>query len=127
MSDDARHDARLTEWELMMFPRYRGACEALVARPLAVWGHRGELRVLGRTLRRATIVPGSMDDWHRARYLNYLTERRRRAASLAASMLRLNAAVKQFGVTVARAAEQLSAVVGAWGASQSRKGVPVDH
>ena len=126
--DDARNSARLTEWELMMFPRYRRSCEALVARPLAIWGHRDELRVLGRTIRPATIIVGSSDDWHRERYLVYLVERRRRRrAALVASMLRLNTAARQSGVTMAQAAEGVAAFGRAWGRSLSRRGVAMVH
>lgn len=81
------------EMDLARHPVYRANVQDFASRQLAAWGHREPIRFRGRLIRPGTIPIGSVEDWHRERYLDYRVEIRARAR-------RTRAAIRPFGLSM---------------------------
>lgn len=101
-------DAITFEMDLARLPAYRANVHDFAARDLAAWGHREPIRVRGRTIRPGTIAIGSVEDWHRERYLDYRAETRARAARQLAALRSFGLSTQQFADGCRKAARTLA-------------------
>lgn len=107
---DRRADALALELDMRRHPVYRANLRSYAGHRLAAWGHRDELHIRGRRIRRGTIPIGSVEDWHRERYLNYGAEMRARAVRMAAALRTVGVGFRDFAETMRRTARALAGV-----------------
>jgi hypothetical protein len=101
-------DAIAFELDLARHPVYRANIDDFASRKLAAWGHREPIRVRGRLLRPGTVAIGSVEDWHRERYLDYRAGIRARAARQLAAMRPFALSMQQFADGCRRATRTLA-------------------